>query len=226
MFTKFSIANPEAENPTTPKRNNSQRSLYDKDRFKPDTLSREENIRLLAVHPKSALLNLKVVYPGSEVYRNQATMYGSIGAVLKESVKSRSVWASDDTLMSLINPFETPRKDFERNLEKDKLEINLHKEALDLNYGTFTHKALLPKKGYGETYNLHGKNWYRETLIYGSIDPQDIDHFIVESEWLSPEVFESLKLFNVPIYQLVRTQHNVFEAGAVLYMPPSNSIAP
>jgi len=197
--------------------------LYDEDRFKPETKSKEEKIRLLSIHPKSALLNLKVVYPGSENYLNRAEAYGAIGAVLKEQVKSRSVWASDDTLTMLRNPFETARDGLNRNYEKEKFEDKLHQDALDLNLGTFTKRAHLPKKGYGEIFGLEPshQNWYRETLIYGPLEPTDIDHFLINSVWVSPQVLESLKLFNVPIYEIKKTKDRIFEAGALLYMPPS-----
>ena len=137
-----------------------------------------------SIFPKSAFLNIKSLDLREKTpSAYQALNYGRIGAVLKNEVKK---------------PTHTEQG---LNLDPSQASVEQHKHALDRHLGVFSHSTLIPKVGYSTAYvNPRMPNWYAEGLVFGSIEPRDIDHFVVDREWLSRASLTKLKNFKKPIY--------------------------
>jgi hypothetical protein len=186
-------------------------------------ITKSEFLHRLSLYPKSAFLNIKtndqrIGYSGGTVLS-----YGTIGAVLKNEVKSRSIWASDDTLKMLHNPFYVNRGlSWDSKLEAE--ENKKYADLLDGHLGVFKEKALVPKRGYARmsgAVRMDSSTDYGEVLIFGPIDVQDIDHLIItidKTKFIEPEVLERLKLFKKDIYgflvngQMIETKQLIWSA--------------
>ncbi len=143
------------------------------------------------LRPKYAFLNILGTANLHEKKFDPTLQYGNIGAVLKNTVKERSTWTSGD---SLIN--------YRRGRAYD------HDAQTGLTFrGTFERNSLP---------NFSWDHNYYEAQIYGEVDMNDVEYFLVKEKYLAGP----LKVLKKPIYLIQETHRNnrlVFEKGRCLF---------
>lgn len=145
--------------------------------------------KLTALRPKYGFLNiLNPAIKFNERMYSSLNSYGSVGAVLKNEVKKRSLWSIGDSFASdMFNNPEVPRK------------VQLSQ------FGTFNRKTIPKEVKFNEA--------YVETQILGEIKIEDIDHFIikdieVEDVFRTEEIKSYFKKLNIPVYVAERQHDN------------------
>lgn len=141
----------------------------------------------LKLRPKSAFLNIRQQTDLAEKRIFPDRMYGEIGAVMRNEIKSRALWISGDSvgfseIASGLSPSDI--------------------EWLR-NQGTFFRNKL-PVESYDRT--------YYEAVIYGSLSISDVDYFIVRDQ----ETASVLMRLGRPVYLFRETKINgrvVYEKG-------------
>ena len=169
--------------------------------FKGRGLDQAHLQRILDLVPRSAYLNITTV---GKIYENTGgpTQYGQVAASLNNSVKSRSIWATEDTLTMSANPFEKDGGSLKDQLAK-------HEALVDRQTGIFSYDAKIPVNNYGNErakllgLKIRANSKYSEVLVFGNITLQDIDYFLFCDSGDPP-----LRLIQLgkPIYRGVRKE--------------------
>jgi hypothetical protein len=148
------------------------------------------NQNALRLRPKSAFLNIRTKVDLHEKRIDPSMYYGNIGAVLKQEVRDRATWTSGDSL----NIYHYGQ-------------VYYHDFLTGLTFRGSFDRPGLPDESLDSC--------YYEAQIYGDINFEDVDYFLVTDKNLA----SILKPTGKPVYLLqsvYRNQRFVFTKGKML----------